>query len=462
MAGITHNFSIEDLEPTDNYADLCAQLSRINAKAAQEKYIFDPSKSEIVRYKELFREKLQKQGNKKQFYGIVLDIQPTRGILDNFYKVYVDVPGFNHKKIDHPDLFSAINLDLEYFEDLVFYPTDFISAQENVPLLGGIAIVEISPFYPFHTDVDKFSNKFIKMINFSPFITVSQENRKLTFAGPLFSRYGGSYGYGTSGGIAGATGPVTGPIDQMMVDASALPFNKRLQSISSKFVGKPYKLGPLGEGEGKDPDPRLNYDAFDCLTFVETMMTLSTAGRESRALGLMDQVRYAGGKVGFSTRNHIMESQWIPENLRRGAIREVGSSLAGANPKTMTKTFTEQTIKDIPPLEVPGGDTSIIPRGTYGIPVIPTDSLLGVGDKIPDGSLITVVREQGDEHVSIVTHTAIFFRDESGKAFVRHAASGADNRVVDEPYDKFIARMKRGSRKLAGFGIYEILPAGGT
>ena len=38
------------------------------------------------------------------------------------------------------------------------------------------------------------------------------------------------------------------------------------------FLGVPYQESPLGEGVLPDADPVIRFDAFDCVTFVETVL----------------------------------------------------------------------------------------------------------------------------------------------------------------------------------------------
>src|ERR1035437_2644460 len=54
----------------------------------------------------------------------------------------------------------------------------------------------------------------------------------------------------------------------------ARDFAEILNQVSAALLGKPYQLGPLGEGKfgAEDPDPLYRLDAFDCTTFIETVM----------------------------------------------------------------------------------------------------------------------------------------------------------------------------------------------
>ena len=73
------------------------------------------------------------------------------------------------------------------------------------------------------------------------------------------------------------------------------------------FLGAPYMASPLGECALPDDDPLIRFDAFDCTTFVETVLA---DGCECR----LTQIRYKDGKVGFLTRNHFIESDWLVNN----------------------------------------------------------------------------------------------------------------------------------------------------
>ena len=42
------------------------------------------------------------------------------------------------------------------------------------------------------------------------------------------------------------------------------PLDQRLLLASERFLDIPYVYSPLGEGQGKDPDPLLRFDAVDC------------------------------------------------------------------------------------------------------------------------------------------------------------------------------------------------------
>ena len=73
------------------------------------------------------------------------------------------------------------------------------------------------------------------------------------------------------------------------------------------YLGARYEVSPLGECALPDDDPLIRFDAFDCTTFVETVLA---DGCEC----CLTQIRYKNGEIGFLTRNHFVESDWLVNN----------------------------------------------------------------------------------------------------------------------------------------------------
>lgn len=108
------------------------------------------------------------------------------------------------------------------------------------------------------------------------------------------------------------------------VQRVSLPsFHQRLDSVSKSFLGAPYKLGPLGEGDSAlgDALPRFRTDSFDCVTYIETAEAMARATRPDSVLPVLDAIRYDNGRVSWRHRNHFTEADWIPANTQAGRIR---------------------------------------------------------------------------------------------------------------------------------------------
>lgn len=73
------------------------------------------------------------------------------------------------------------------------------------------------------------------------------------------------------------------------------------------FLGARYLNSPLGEEVDPDNDPLIRFDAFDCTTFVETVISENN-------LKKLNKIRYKNGQVDFLARNHFIETDWLQNN----------------------------------------------------------------------------------------------------------------------------------------------------
>ena len=73
------------------------------------------------------------------------------------------------------------------------------------------------------------------------------------------------------------------------------------------YLGAKYINSPLGESMPPDDGPLIRFDAFDCTTFVETVLA---GGCEC----CLTQIRYKNGQIDFLLRNHFIESDWLKNN----------------------------------------------------------------------------------------------------------------------------------------------------
>ena len=76
-------------------------------------------------------------------------------------------------------------------------------------------------------------------------------------------------------------------------------------TIGEKYLGTQYIRDPLGEQKLPDTDPLVRFDAFDCTTFVETVLADGDVEK-------LNKIRYKDGEVDFLNRNHFIEYNPIP------------------------------------------------------------------------------------------------------------------------------------------------------
>lgn len=93
-------------------------------------------------------------------------------------------------------------------------------------------------------------------------------------------------------------------IAAFVVGCSKVPADKY---IGYKYLGAKYVNEPLGEEKLPDTDPLIRFDAFDCVTFVETSLA-------DGDLEKLTKIRYKDGNIDFVNRNHFTELDWVQNN----------------------------------------------------------------------------------------------------------------------------------------------------
>ncbi len=241
-----------------------------------------------------------------------------------------------------------------------------------------------------------------------------------------------------------------------MVSLQALPtLRERLLRATEGFVGTPYVTSPLGEGSGKDPDPLVRWDAVDCVTMVEESIALSTAPPASLVEALT-ALRYDGPPA-WENRLHVMESQWLPQNVRRGYLKDVTAQYGGPKTRTVQKVLTAATWKQkgAAGLGLPGDKQSI---GTWALDIVPAAAAAALLRDAPAGLVVVVVRADRPWLVTRVSHVGVLVQSPRGP-MLRHA-SRSFKKVVDEPLARYLSRnLDFGEWTIEGLALYEpVLP----
>lgn len=99
------------------------------------------------------------------------------------------------------------------------------------------------------------------------------------------------------------------------------------------FLGAPYREGTL-EGPGREK-LIVNLRAFDCTTFVETVLALVRSAlcgklRAPEFRRNLKNIRYRRGKIdGYASRLHYF-TDWLADNQKKKALKDVTRHLGGA------------------------------------------------------------------------------------------------------------------------------------
>lgn len=103
--------------------------------------------------------------------------------------------------------------------------------------------------------------------------------------------------------------------------------NDFYSDFSRTYVGTRYLNDPLGEEKLPDKDPLIRFDAFDCTTFVETVL----AGGD---VDKLTDIRYKNGEVDFLNRNHFIETDWLQNNS--DLVENVSNAYGKVSVRTVT------------------------------------------------------------------------------------------------------------------------------
>ncbi len=225
----------------------------------------------------------------------------------------------------------------------------------------------------------------------------------------------------------------------------------RMDLFSHSFMDLPYgNGGPLGEGEmGRyDQDPLYRFDAFDCTTYVETVVSLALTQDVNAFESKMDEIRYENSDVDYLKRNHFPSLQWIPNNVKNGLLKEINHLILPASERKMAEAVINLPgwLKAIKIEEIKAPLASLEERqslleelrnhSSHYVPVIarldylPISVLLAkpkVLKLIPNGSIANFVRPNWDltdvigTHMN-VSHQGFIFQKKEG-TFLRHAST---------------------------------------
>jgi hypothetical protein len=241
----------------------------------------------------------------------------------------------------------------------------------------------------------------------------------------------------------------------------APPGGARAAAATRPLVGAPYLPSPLGEEHGRDPDPRFRLDAFDCMTFIETAVALGSASSLAEARAALDDVRYAGAPA-YAARNHEVLSQWIPSNARKGWIAEATAEIAGAAAQPAWKEYTPASWRVVRAAGrgLPGVPRARLPLGRFGVTIVAPEEIVPLAPRLPEGTIVFVVREDRPDRATRVTHAGLVVRGRRGTVRIRHATSSKGvGRVIEEPLGSFVRRQARAWPRwpLVGLALY-VLP----
>ncbi|MBN1324691.1 MAG: DUF1460 domain-containing protein [Alphaproteobacteria bacterium] len=218
---------------------------------------------------------------------------------------------------------------------------------------------------------------------------------------------------------------------------SSCTFLHRCDNIGCEYLDVKYISDPLGEENAPDNDPLIRYDAFDCVTFVETVLADGN-------LAKLNKIRYKDSKIDFLNRNHFIEYDWVKNNSE---IIENVNKLFG---KTKIRNFTinkKEWFKKVHNI-----DTDF-PEVSSQIEYIPYSDLNKI--KTDKTLLVLFVMDNPKIHDKLGTDLAVShmgFLLTNG--ILRHASLDG-GKVVDINFFDYVNARKKSKTNL-GIALYKI------
>lgn len=202
---------------------------------------------------------------------------------------------------------------------------------------------------------------------------------------------------------------------RLIAEAQLLPtVPERMAFISHALIGARYRANTLIGGPRRREVFVVREDAFDCVTFCETVLAAALAEDVAGFTARLRRIRYARGEVTWTQRNHYF-ADWSRRAIDGGICRPVAMEPAAAIVKTVNWRNLGKRRMSL----------TVIPRAT----LVANTSLLANGDLIGFVSR----RANLDFH-----HTGLIALGKNGEATLRHA-SQSRGRVVDERLERFVA-----------------------
>ena len=206
-------------------------------------------------------------------------------------------------------------------------------------------------------------------------------------------------------------------VARLIAETQKLPaISQRIDAISAALRGTRYQGYTLIGGPRRPEQFVLRDDAFDCVTYVETVLAAARAHDSSSFEDALREIRYRKGYVNWFERNHYF-FEWCQHNVDNKTCRWI--DLVGA--VDIAKTVDSQ---------------KGLSKRRFAMRVIPQAAMLTDADRLATGDIVGFISRRPDLDYF---HCGFVVRD---KALLLRHASESHGRVLDERMDRFLARYR--------------------
>lgn len=261
----------------------------------------------------------------------------------------------------------------------------------------------------------------------------------------------------------------------------------RWRADSEYFLGKPYLLYSTGEGPHAqfDQNPIYRSDGFDCFSFVNTVLALVESNNLAQFEKNIIQMSYQSLPASFIKRNHFTSVDWNTKNQKLGYIEDVTKQLFPNEVKySLTQIdkphwYSKMDESRIQLLKDPGEAAKkhllklLKHEGIHStksmnskLAYVPLSALYDedhkpktvLFDRIPDASIIEIIRPNWDLTKVIGTHLDVShlgFAYKKDHIIYFREASQIKKKVLDIPLTEYLANYLS-STTIKGINIEKI------
>jgi hypothetical protein len=189
---------------------------------------------------------------------------------------------------------------------------------------------------------------------------------------------------------------------------------ERIEAISAEFIDCPYVVNSLGGGANLPEQLTIKLDAFDCVTYMETVLALALSVTAEQFAANLTRIRYKNGEIQWHKRNHYMVDWWR-NNQRQGLLQNITQGT-----ESIEKTRELNVIHELPVQQV---SFRVFPKKK----IKRIENIIKTGDFVCFGSI--------KKHLDVF-HTGILLRRDD-KILLRHASRTA-KKVIDQDLQGFL------------------------
>ena len=262
--------------------------------------------------------------------------------------------------------------------------------------------------------------------------------------------------------------------------------NAKIRMLAQLFRQRPYVFDPAGDDTHGDFDtsPSINTQAFDCLSYINTLLAFLQSTDFNTMQTHHTRIRYKTEEKRYFNRHHFMSVDWNRYNVAKKYIQDITHTLVDPQHKALAETMTTPILrkpwlafqsqllkKRFPTKHRPAFFADIIQRAktekasSKHIPLkhffrnntVDTRIL----KQIPSGSIIEFTcPHRNIEHIIgtrvQIAHLGILYRHK-GVLMLSHASSDT-KKITNVPLAKYLQRIRDRIPFIEGVSLFRIVP----